>query len=206
MNSNDVREVVRQALADLGVPASGARIVVGLSGGIDSWTLLLTLQELGQDVIAAHLNHGQRAEAAHQAEQLGAECDRRGIPFVPGQADVPRLSQDQGVGLEEGGRWARYEFFERVAMAMQADFIATGHTRDDRLETVLFHLTRGTGPGGLVGIPRRRGRIIRPLLDIDRNDTREYAREAGVPIIFDPAGRPDGRRGRPAEWAGGGGA
>lgn len=186
MDSKDVREVVRQALADLGVPG-GSRIVVGLSGGIDSWTLLLTLQELGQDVIAAHLNHGQRSEAAQQVEMLGAECDRRGIPFVPGQADVPRLSQDQGVGLEEGGRWARYEFFERVAMAMQADFIATGHTRDDRLETVLFHLTRGTGPAGLVGIPRRRGRIIRPLLDIDRNDTREFAKEAGVPIIFDPS-------------------
>lgn len=165
----------------------GATVLVAYSGGPDSTCLLHMLKSLEFDVVAAHLNHGQREEAEKE-EALGrAFCDDLGIPFVGGKADVPRMASDLKIGLEEAGRRARYQFLRSAAFRLSTDIIATGHTRDDHVETVLLHLVRGSGIRGLSGIPAMRDGIIRPLLPFSRAETQAYCLEHGLWTHDDPA-------------------
>lgn len=170
------------------IPASGA-VLVGYSGGADSTTLLHLLHRAGVDVIAAHLHHGQRPEAEREMRLCEAFCTHLGVAFVSGRADVPTIADQHGMGLEEAGRHARYEFFRQAAFRLQATAIATAHTRDDHVETVLLNLTRGTGMAGMTGIPERRENIIRPLLPFTRAETRAYCDEHGLWTHDDPANR-----------------
>ena len=145
--------------------------MVGYSGGADSTCLLVLMKHAGVDVVAAHLHHGQRPEADTELKLCEAFCAELDIPFVSGRADVPRMSHDLRIGIEEAGRMARYNFLEQARRRIECDVIATAHTRTDHVETVLFNLTRGTGPQGLAGIPERRENIIRPLLPFSRGET-----------------------------------
>ena len=167
----------------------GGRLAVALSGGSDSVALLLLLRELQAAgvlsvVAAAHLNHGLR-ESAHRDEQFcRALAGSLGVPFRADLIDVRARAARDRTSLEDAGRQARYELFERVAEEFDADAVATGHTRDDQAETFLLRLLRGAGPRGLGGIhpkvplpteaPKARRWAIRPLLDIGRDELREY--------------------------------
>jgi tRNA(Ile)-lysidine synthase len=164
----------------------GALVLVGYSGGADSMCLLHLLHRAGIDVVAAHLNHGQRTEGEKEAKMAAAVCEELGIPFVGGAADVPRMSRDLKIGIEEAGRQARYGFFEQARIRTGCDFVATAHTKTDHAETVLLNLVRGAGMTGLSGIPESRGHLIRPLLSISREETREYCREQGLWFHDDP--------------------
>ncbi len=160
--------------------------MVGYSGGADSTCLLHLLHEVGIEVFAAHLHHGQRPEADKEAQLCEAFCNELGIPFVSGRADVPRMSQDLKISIEEAGRMARYNFLSQALRGLQADLIATAHTKTDHVETVLFNLVRGTGPQGLTGIPARRDQIVRPLLPFGRDETIDYCRQQGFWFHDDP--------------------
>lgn len=175
----------RDAVANL-LPYE-AKVLVAYSGGADSGCLLHLMHRCGFDVTAAHLHHGQRAEADEELRQCEAFCDSLGVPLVVGRADVPRMSRETGMSLEEAGRFARYHFFEQAAQRTETPFIVTGHTRDDLVETVLFNLTRGAGLAGLKGIPEQRGNIVRPLLRFDRAETLAYCQEHGIWTHDDPA-------------------
>lgn len=162
-------------------------MLVGYSGGADSTCLLSLLADLGVDVVAAHLHHGQRAEADTEQRLCEAFANELGVPFATGRADVPRLAADRRLGLEEAGREARYTFFRQAATRLDCPLIATAHTRDDHVETVLFRLARGTGIAGLAGIPARRDGIVRPLLPFARAETRAYCEAQGLWFHDDPA-------------------
>lgn len=182
-----VLERFRVHLEESGLIPPGARVLAGYSGGPDSTCLVHLLHAAGVDVAAAHLHHGQRDEADDELERCREFCDRLGIPFVAGRADVPRMAKDLGMGLEEAGRTARYRFFDEALRQTDSHLIATGHTRTDHVETVLLHLVRGSGLSGLGGVPERRGPIVRPLLIFDRSETAAYCREHGLPVHDDPA-------------------
>lgn len=169
-----------------GLVPMGSRVLVGYSGGPDSTALLYTLHKMGHDVAAAHLIHGQRAEAEAEADKCQVFCESLNIPFVLGRADVPQLAADHKIGIEEAGRKARYDFFRQAAVQAQAELIATGHTRDDQVETVLFNLIRGTGMRGLAGIPPQRGTIVRPFLTVIRAHTRMLCEDLGLWFHDDP--------------------
>jgi tRNA(Ile)-lysidine synthase len=152
----------------------GARVVAAVSGGADSVALAWILRELTDAgvlrlVAIAHLDHSLRgAESARDAafcRDLAVELD---VPFDVEAADVAALAKAHAQSIEEAGREARYAFFDRVRARASADVVATAHTRDDQAETVLMRLLRGAGTRGLAGIPPRRGRIVRPLLDLRR--------------------------------------
>jgi tRNA(Ile)-lysidine synthase len=178
----------------------GGRVAVALSGGSDSVALLLLLRELQaagalEVVAAAHLNHGLR-ESAHRDEQFcRALAASLGIPFRAELIDVRALAARDRTSLEDAGRQARYELFERVAEELGADAVATGHTRDDQAETFLLRLLRGAGPRGLGGIhpkvrlpagaPEARRWVVRPLLDIGRVELRDYLKAQGQPYCED---------------------
>lgn len=168
------------------IPA-GARVLVGYSGGADSTCLLTLLVELGFDVIAGHLHHGMRPEADTEAKLAEAYAQSLDIPFLIGHAQVPVISRDMGIGLEEAGRHARYEFLRQAAFRTESHLIATAHTADDQTETILFHAVRGGGVAGLAGIPRERENIVRPLLIFTRAETQRFCDDRGLWYHQDPA-------------------
>ena len=171
---------------------AGKRLLCAVSGGADSMCLLHLLLAEGFDTAAAHLEHGVRGEEAlRDAAFVEAWCRERGVPLALEHADVPAYAAENGLGIEEAGRKLRYAFLERAADALGCELIVTAHTLDDLCETLLFNLARGSGPAGLRGIPRRRGRVVRPLLRVSRRDIEAYLAENNVPHVEDSTNRSD---------------
>lgn len=170
-----MKQLVRQTIVKYAMIPKGARVLCGLSGGADSVSLLLCLHELGYDVCACHLNHGLRGKQADADEEFcRALCEQRGIPFVSEHCDANASAVRTKQSVETAARELRYDFFHRCAKDFDAQRIATAHTADDNLETMLFHLIRGTGAAGLAGIPPVRGDIIRPLIAVERRLLEDY--------------------------------
>ena len=165
----------------------GSRVLVGYSGGADSTCLVHLLKLAGVDLVAAHLHHGQRSEADEEQAKCEAFCNEMGIPFATGKADVPLMAAELKIGLEEAGRKARYTFFHQAAFRLECDLIATAHTLNDHVETVLMHLARGSGLSGLSGIPVSRDNVVRPLLAFTRKQTRDYCEGHNLWYHEDPA-------------------
>lgn len=154
------------------------RIVVALSGGADSAVGAWAAHQLGDEVRAVHVDHGWPASAAlRQAAERVSKYLAIDISVVAAQARP-------GPSPEGQARLVRYEALE--GETAQDEWLLTGHTMDDQAETVLGNLLRGAGAAGLSGIPTRRGRIIRPLLDVSRAETRELAALIGLPWMDDP--------------------
>ncbi len=174
---------VAQKLHDLGVKA-GETVGVAVSGGVDSMALLNVLcnlrAQLNIIIVAFHMEHGIRGQASEDDMHfVMRECEKRNVECVAARADVPAQAAAEKLSVETAARNARYAFLD----AQAADWIATAHQRDDVAETVLMNLLRGSGLAGLCGIPEKRGRYIRPLLDISRAEIEAYAAENGVAFV-----------------------
>ncbi len=183
-------DIVRRTITERTLlPPEGGLVLVGYSGGADSTALLHILTRLSTDLMiqvhALHLHHGMRPEANRDVIVCQSVCERLGVPLHVERVDVPALAKSEGITLEEAGRQARYAFFERMANELNAVAIATAHTRNDQIETILINLLRGTGPRGLCGMPYRHGRIIRPLLEVSREQTVAYCAQHQLPTVFD---------------------
>jgi len=162
-------------------------LVVAVSGGPDSTALLLLLadlaDELGLVLHVAHFDHRTRPrQNALDADFVAKLANRVGAPIRVGRAERPTKSEDDA-------RQARYAFLRRAAREIGATAIATGHTRDDQVETVLLHLVRGAGLAGLAGMRPLRDGIARPLLAIGRDDTVAVCRAARISPRIDPTNR-----------------
>ena len=172
-----------------GMAAPGHRIVVGVSGGADSVCLLFVLLEYTKrnnlELAVVHVNHGLREEAGEDAEFVRKLCMREKVPFFLKEVNVGELAAKEKCSLEEAGRIARYQAFREVAETFGADRIAVAHNSNDRAETMLFHLFRGSGIKGLCGISPRREEIIRPLLCLERSEIETYLAQRGIPFCQD---------------------
>ncbi len=179
-------DLVRRAIQRDGLIPPGSRVLAAVSGGSDSVALLLALRDLAlplsfEIVGLAHLNHHLRgAESDADEAYCRALGSLLGLPCAAGHAEVRRDAAAARVSIEVAARRARYRFLEQAAAATGADLVATGHTRDDQAETVLLQLFRGAGRRGLSGIPPRRGRFIRPLLDVGRAELRAFLADRAV--------------------------
>ena len=185
---------VRDFSAREGLLSPGDRVVVAVSGGPDSVALLDILdyikEELGLELFVAHLDHRLRGEEARRdAEFVESIASARGLPFVLGTEDVGELARREGLSLEEAARKARYRFLERVCRNLRAERIALGHTSDDQAETVLMRLVRGGGRRGLAGMAPKRGKFVRPLLPVSREEVLEHLRERGLDFVEDSTNR-----------------
>ena len=162
---------------------TGQRVGVAVSGGADSVCLLHILFELAPrwnlHLSVLHLNHQLRGEESREhAGFVRALAEKFSLPFHLGETDVRRAVCESGDNLEQAARKARQQFFLEHLRTGAVDRIATGHTRSDQAETVLFRFLRGSGTAGLAGIrPVTAKGLVRPLIEIDREEIEQYLRE-----------------------------
>ena len=157
----------------------GDRVIAGVSGGADSVCLFLMLLELrekiGFDLIAVHVHHGLRGEAADQDQQfVEALCEQHRIPLEIFRVNLESIAKKRKQSLEEAGRMVRREAFDSVCKKYGGNKIALAHHQNDNAETLLWNLSRGTGLDGLGGIRPVNGKFIRPLLCMNRKEIEEY--------------------------------
>lgn len=163
------------------------RIGVAVSGGADSLALmLLAAAAFPDDVAAATVDHGLRPEAADEAAFVHAIAARIGVPHA-----VLTLDLAPGGNVSARARVARYDALETWRQNAGADWIATGHHADDQIETMIMRLNRSAGVGGLAGIRRRNGALVRPLLGWRRTELDAVVSHAGIRPVDDPTNRDD---------------
>jgi len=169
----------------------GARVAVAVSGGSDSIALLHILLELRSALrlgVAGmvHVNHQLRGGDADRDEAFcTALADRLELPIVVERVDVRTRAARERTSIENAGRIVRLEVFDRAARELEATAVALGHTLQDQAETVLMHLIRGAGSRGLGAIAPRRGLVVRPLLEVGREELRDWLRQRGIEYVDD---------------------
>ena len=173
---------------------SNTKLVVAVSGGPDSATLLHLLFKLTPKynlrLWVAHLNHELRGrEADFEAEWVKKFAFKLGIPVISDTFNVAALAKEKRLSLEEAARQVRYDFLEKVANQLGASRIALAHTASDQTETLLMRLMRGSGLDGLSAIPPVRDKIIRPLIEVFRGEIQDYCRENDVQPCLDSSNR-----------------
>ncbi len=184
---------IRKSVQKFGMLQGGEHVVVAVSGGPDSVSLLQVLAllapEYGLTLTAAHLNHGLRGAESDAEERLVCRlCEERGIPCAVKRVNLTELRQTgrRRHSLEDLGREERYSFFSAVGKRVGAARIALGHHREDQAETVLMNLIRGSGLEGLKGIlPVRDGIFIRPLIEVSRAEILTFLLTQGLPFSED---------------------
>lgn len=161
------------------------KILVAVSGGKDSMYLLNRLISDGHDVVAAHYNHAIRGKEADRDESFVKEyCKANNIAFISEKCPYKINSEDEA-------RKYRYDFLERARDFYNCDYIATAHTLDDNVETVVMNMIRGTGLRGLCGIPFNRDKIVRPIIDVSSSVILEYIEMNNIPYVEDSSNKTD---------------
>ncbi len=168
-------------------PYHDKRLLVAVSGGVDSVALLDMLLRLraalNLELVVAHFDHGWRSSSAKDAEFVKKLAKDYSLPFVSKRA---RPSKKRS---EDEARKARYTWLEEARLRKKADYIVTAHQADDQVETLLLHLSRGSGLAGLRGMDVENGKLIRPLLPIPRREIAKYVRKHKLKYRLDPTNR-----------------
>lgn len=159
--------------------SSGDVIVIGVSGGTDSITLLACLNKYKEKfnckLVVAHINHLIREDSTDDEQFVENICKELKIKFYKLRANIEELAKEKKKSTEEMGRIVRYDFFEEIAKKESANKIAIAHNMNDNAETMLLNFTRGTGLTGLEGIkPFEYGKYIRPLINCERKYIEDY--------------------------------
>ena len=160
------------------------KIVCGVSGGPDSMCMLDNLRKIKKnklldfELIVVHINHMIREEAIEDEQYVENYCKNHNIKFYLKRVDVTEYANNNKMGLEEAGRKVRYGFFEEILEKENAQKIAIAHNKNDKAETIIMNLLRGSGISGLKGIEAiRENKFIRPILDIERTEIEQYCEE-----------------------------
>ncbi|MCD7823043.1 MAG: tRNA lysidine(34) synthetase TilS [Oscillospiraceae bacterium] len=174
---------VSETIRKYNMLSPGERVLVALSGGADSVSLLVALKELGYQVFAVHVNHHLRGEESDRDEAFCKSlCERLGVDLFVEHVDVVSYCEKTGKSVEESARILRYVALNKHACGCK---IATAHNLDDCFETTLFNLVRGCGIGGLTGIPPVRDNIVRPLIGTRRAEILEFLKSRNESYVTD---------------------
>lgn len=162
----------------------GDKIVVAVSGGPDSISMLDILfklkkrKEINCELIVAHINHMIREEATEDEKFVENFCKKNNIKCYIKRIDVPKYANNNKIGHEEAGRVVRYQFFDEIMKKESANKIAIAHNKNDKVETMIMNMLRGSGISGLKGIEiTRDNKYIRPIIEIEREEIESYCEE-----------------------------
>ena len=190
-----ISEKIERANREFCLFENKSGILAGLSGGADSVCLLLNLKGLSQKygfrLCALHINHLIRGKEADRDEEFSRNlCEKLGVEFFCERVDIPALSIKLKTSTELTARNERYRLFTKICSRENLDCVATAHTQSDSTETVLFNVIRGSGAGGLCGIPAKRALdngfcVIRPLIYVTRSEIEEYLKSNNQDFITD---------------------
>lgn len=179
-----MKQKVIETIRKYSLIEDGDKIVLGVSGGPDSISMLNILKEIKEEQIikfeiyVAHINHMIREEAIDDEKYVEDYCNRNNIKCYIKRIDVVKIANDKKIGTEEAGRNARYEFFEKILKETDSNKIAIAHNKNDKIETIIMHLLRGSGLSGLKGIePIRDNKFIRPIIECERSEIEQYCEE-----------------------------
>ena len=179
-----MKEKVLRTIKENNLIETGDKLVLGVSGGPDSTAMLNVLNEIKDEIkfeiVVAHINHMIREEAEADEEYVKNMCNKLNVEFYSKRIDVQKLANTNKAGLEETGRKVRYEFFEEVLKNTKSNKIAIAHNKNDKAETVLMNILRGSGIQGLRGIELKNKHYIRPLLECERNEIEDYCTQKNL--------------------------
>ena len=160
------------------------KIVCAVSGGPDSICMLDILRRIKEekqinfDIVVCHINHMIRVEATADEQYVENYCKKNDIPFFVKRVDVKKIAEANKQGTEEAGRKVRYDFFEEIFQKENATKIAIAHNKNDKIETIIMNVFRGSGISGLRGIePIRDNKFIRPLIETERTEIEKYCED-----------------------------
>ena len=190
MTQSHLHQLVRRTIQRHRLCPPGSRVLVGLSGGSDSVALSVLLRDLSEHggfslIGLAHFNHRLRPEADRDESFCRTFAAALRLPLHVDSADVSGYAASQRLSREDAARRLRYEFLHRIAGEVGADRVAVGHTRDDQAETFLLKLVRGAGLTGLAGIYPQKDLLIRPLLEVSRDELRAFLQSRGYEWVDD---------------------
>ena len=176
-----IKDEVLETIKKYNLIENNDKIVLGVSGGPDSISMLYILNELSKslnfEIFVAHINHGIREESTSDEEYVEKWCEKFGIQFFALHVKIEQIAKAQKLGVEETGRKIRYEFFEEIAKKVGANKIAVAHNKNDKAETIIMNILRGSGSKGLCGIQAKQNNIIRPLIEVSRQEIEEFCNE-----------------------------
>ena len=179
-----LKEKVLKTIKKYNLIKQNDKIVCAVSGGPDSICMLDILRKIKEekqinfDIIVCHINHMIREEATEDEQYVENYCKKYQIPFFVKRVDVKKIAENNKQGTEEAGRKVRYDFFEEIFQKESATKIAIAHNKNDKIETIIMNVFRGSGISGLRGIePIRENKFIRPLIETERIDIERYCEE-----------------------------
>ena len=182
---NMLKEQVLNTIKKYDLINENDKIICGVSGGPDSICMLDILKDLKEELkfelIVCHVNHLIREEAISDEEYVVNYCKVNNIKSYVKRIDVKKYANNNKQGTEEAGRTVRYEFFEEILQKEGANKIAIAHNKNDKIETIIMNMLRGSGISGLKGIePKRENKYIRPLIETERTSIEEYCEEKNL--------------------------
>lgn len=187
-------EEVLKTIEKYNLIESGDKIVLGVSGGPDSICMLNILNDIRNDkkihlefdIIVAHVNHLIREEAKDDEQFVEQFCKKIGVEFYSKSIDIQKIANNNKIGTEEAGRIARYNFFDELLSKTNSNKIAIAHNKNDKVETMIMNILRGSGISGLKGIePIKNNKYIRPLIECERADIEKYCMENEIEARID---------------------
>ena len=168
----------------------GDRLLLTVSGGLDSMVMMDIFSRLSNEAAVAHCNFRLRGEESDADEKwVRQKAGEYGLPIFVQGFDTAEYARRKHISIQMAARELRYEYFARLASQQGYTKILTAHHRTDNMETFFIHLLRSSGTKGLQGIPARRGNIIRPLLGVSRQEIAAYARERNISFREDSSNR-----------------
>lgn len=189
-----MKERIYNSIIKYDLIKSGDKLVLAVSGGPDSLFMLDILNKIKNDeninlnfeIVVAHVNHMIRDEANSEEEFVKEFCEKINVECYTKRIDVKNYANNKKVGTEEAGRTLRYEFFEEVMKKTNSNKIAIAHNKNDKVETIIMNLLRGSGTTGLRGIePKRDNKYIRPIIEIERYEIENYCKENNLNPCID---------------------
>lgn len=189
-----MKEKVLKTIKKYNLIENGDKLVLGVSGGPDSICMLNILNDIKNDrnlhmkfdIIVAHVNHLIREEAIDDQKFVEDFCKKINVPFYAKSIDVQKIANNNKIGTEEAGRNARYDFFDEILKKTGANKIAIAHNKNDKVETMIMNILRGSGVSGLKGIePIKGNKYIRPLIECERFEIEQYCKDNNIEARID---------------------